>query len=72
MDMNTNNQNIEKKELIDPFVQEESPEAFEKKKEKWLAIFTEFPEFSDIIIEAFESENKEKLRKILKLVIELA
>ena len=69
--MNIDNQNIiEKKELIDPFIQEESPEAFEKKKEKWLAIFTEFPEFSDIIIEAFE--NKEKLRKILKLVLELA
>ena len=66
-----NNKNIEK-DLIDPFIQEESPEAFEEKKEKWLTIFTEFPEFADIIIDAFENENKEKLRKILKLVLELA
>ena len=60
-----NNQNIDKKVLVDPFMQEESPEAMAEKKAKWLDIFNQYPEFADAVIDIYGKRTEKNFDKLI-------
>ena len=56
--------NSNEKVLIDPFMQEESPEALEAKKAKWMDIFHQYPEFADALIEINDKRTEKSIDKL--------
>ena len=60
-----NNHDIDKKPLIDPFMQEESPEALEEKKAKWNDIFNQYPEFADAVIDIYNKRTEKSIYMLL-------
>lgn len=54
--------------LIDPFMQEESPEALEEKKAIWNDIFNQYPEFADSLIDFYQNHTNTNFGKIAEAI----
>lgn len=59
---------VDENNLVDPFMQEESPEALEKKKALWNDIFNQYPEFADSLIDFYQNHTNTNFGKITEAI----